>query len=89
MSVSRTLIQGETATNQAVDLTNLNKAVKTAKREEIDTFSSQSIHSQTKILLLRKYMHVMTQSLKRGDGPHLPHELSVVNTYTEVISGSK
>ena len=34
-------------------------------------------------------MHVMTQSLKGGDGPHLPHGLSVVNTYPEVISGSK
>ena len=34
-------------------------------------------------------MHVMTQSLKGGDGPHLPHGLSVVNMYTEVISRSK
>ena len=31
----------------------------------------------------------MTQSLKGGDGSHLPHRLSVVNTYTKVISGSK
>ena len=34
-------------------------------------------------------MYVMTQSLKGGDGPHLSHGLSVVNTYTEVISGSR
>ena len=34
-------------------------------------------------------MHVMTLSLKGGDGPHLPHGLSVVNTYTEVTSASK
>ena len=34
-------------------------------------------------------MHVMIQSLKGGDGPHLPHGLRVANTYTEVISGSK
>ena len=34
-------------------------------------------------------MHVMTQALKGGDGPHLPHGLSVVNMYTKVISGSK
>ena len=27
--------------------------------------------------------------MKRGDGPHLCHGLSVVNTYTKVISGSK
>ena len=34
-------------------------------------------------------MHVMTQSLKGSDGPHLPHGLSVVNTYTKVTSRSK
>ena len=34
-------------------------------------------------------MYVMTQSLRGGDGPHLPHDLCVVNTYTEVISGSR
>ena len=42
-----------------------------------------------KTLLLGNNMHVITQSLKGGDGPHLPHGLSVVNMYTEVISGSK
>ena len=31
----------------------------------------------------------MTQSLKGGDGPHLPHGLNVVNMYTKVISGNK
>ena len=31
----------------------------------------------------------MTQPLKGGDGPHLPHGLSVVNMYIKVISGSK
>ena len=31
----------------------------------------------------------MTQTLRGGDGPHLPHGLSVVNTYTEVTTGSK
>ena len=31
----------------------------------------------------------MTQSLKGGDGPHLPPSLSVLNMYTKVISGSK
>ena len=34
-------------------------------------------------------MYVMTQVLKEGDGPHLPHSLSVVNTYIEAILGSK
>ena len=34
-------------------------------------------------------MHVMTQALKGGNGPHFPHGLSVVNKYTKVISRSK
>ena len=40
-------------------------------------------------LLLGNNMHVMAQSLKGSDGPHLPPGLSVVNTYTKVIYGSK
>ena len=59
------------------------------KREEVDAFSSKIIHSHTETLLLGNKMYVMTQSLKGGDGPHLPHSLGVVNTYTEVISGSE
>ena len=42
-----------------------------------------------KSMLLGNNMHVMTQSLKGVDGPHLPCGLSVVNMYTEVTSGSK
>ena len=38
---------------------------------------------------LGRNIHVMTQSLKGDDGPHLHHGLSVVNTYTKLISGSK
>ena len=34
-------------------------------------------------------MYVMAQTLKGGDGPHLPHRLSVMNTYTELTAGSK
>ena len=89
MSASRTLIQRETAANQTVDLTNLNEAVKMTKREEVDAFLSKIIHSRIKALLLANNMDVMTQSLKGGDGPHLLLGLSGVNTYTEVISGSK
>ena len=40
-------------------------------------------------MLLGNSMHVMTQAQKGGDGPHLPHGLSVVNMYTKMISGSK
>ena len=82
------LVQNEAAANQTVDLTNLNEAVKTTKKE-IDAFSSKIIHCQMKTMLLGNNMHVMTQSLKGVDGPHLPHSLSVVNMYTEVTSGSK
>ena len=82
-------IQRETVANQTVDLTDLNKVVKTTKKEEVDTFLSKIIQGQTKTLLLGNNMHIMTQSLKEDDGPHLPHGLSVVNMYTEVISGSK
>ena len=31
----------------------------------------------------------MMQTLKGGDGPHLPHGLCVMNTYTQVITGSR
>ena len=34
-------------------------------------------------------MHKMMQTLKRADGPCLPHILSVMNTYTKVTTGSK
>ena len=82
-------IQKETVTNQAVDPADLNEVVKTTKKEEVDTFLSKVMHGQMKTLLLGNNMHVMTQSLKGGDGPHLPHGLTVVNTYTKIISGSK
>ena len=53
-------------------------------KKEIDVFLPKIIHSQMKTMLLGHNMHVMTQSLKRVDGPHLPHGLSVVYTYTKV-----
>ena len=34
-------------------------------------------------------MHAITQTLKGSNGPHLHYGLSVMNTYTEVISRSK
>ena len=34
-------------------------------------------------------MHVMTQTLRGGSGPHLPYWWSVVNTYTKVTLESK
>ena len=65
------------------------KGGKKTKKEEIDAFSSKLICHWMKTMLLENTMHVMTQALRGGDGPHLPLGLSVVNMYTKVISGSK
>ena len=59
------------------------------KKEQIDTLSCKIIHRQIKTMLLRNNMHVMMQTLMGGDGPHLPHGWSVVNTCTKVISRGK
>ena len=80
------LIKGEVTMHKTVDLTDLKEAVKTTKKEEIDTFSSKIIHSQMKTMLQRNNMHVIAQALKGVDGPHLPHGLNMVNIYTKVIS---
>ena len=69
-------------------LTNLNKAVKMIKTEEIEAFLSKIIHVQTKIICLVSNMHMMMQALKGGDGPCLPHCLSVMNTYTKIATGA-
>ena len=82
-------VKKEAIMHQTMDLINLEEAVKMTKKEEIDAFSSKSIHGQIKTMLLGNNVHVMTQSLNGGDGPHLPHGLTVVKAYTEVISGSK
>ena len=82
-------VHSKASANQTVDLTNLYKVVKTIMEEEIDTFSSKIIHGQTKTMLLGNNMQVMMQSLKGSDGPHLPHGLSVVNTYTKVTTRGK
>ena len=81
-------VQVETSMHQTVDLADLKDVVKMTKKEEVDAFSSKIIYGQMKIMLPGNNMHVMTQSLKGGDGPHLPHSLSVVNMYTGMISGS-
>ena len=39
-----------------------------------------------KNVLFRNNMHMMTQVLRDGDRPHLPHNLSVVNTYTKMMT---
>ena len=86
---ARLSIQRKTVANQTVDPTDLNKVVKMTKKEERNAFSSKIVQGQMKTLLLGNNLVVMTQFLKGDDGPHLSHGLSVVNTYTRVISGSK
>ena len=34
-------------------------------------------------------MYVMNQDLEEGNGSHLPHGLNILNTYTEMTTGSK
>ena len=82
-------VKGKATMHQRGDPTDLKEAVKMTKKEEMDAFLSNIIHSQMKTMLLGNNMYVMIQSLKGGDGPPLASGLSVVNTYTEVISGSK
>ena len=66
------LIKKEATMHETVDLTDLKEVVNVTKKEEIDAFSSKFTHSQIKTMLLGNNMHVMTQSLGVGDGPHLP-----------------
>ena len=82
-------IKREVTMHLTVDHSNLKEVVKTTKREKVDASSCKVIHGQMKTMLLRNNMNVKTQVLKGGDGPHLPHDLSVMNVYTKVISGSK
>ena len=82
-------VEKGTAMNQTRDPTDLNEAVKIIKKEEIDAFSSRIIHSWTKTMFLGSNMYMMMQTLEEGDGPCLPHGLSVLNTYTEMATGSK
>ena len=88
MLASRTFNQGGVTIHQIVDLNDLKEAVKNDKEGRGRCFFVQNNTWQMKTILLRNNMHVMTQALKGGDGPHLPHSLSVVNMYTEAISGS-
>ena len=82
-------IESETDANHTRNPTDWNGAVNMTKKEEIDAFSSKIMHTQTKTLFLGSNIHVMIQVLKEGDGSHLPHGLSLMNTYTKMATGSK
>ena len=59
------------------------------KKEEIDAFPSKITHTQTKTMFLGSNMHVMMQTLEERDGSCLPHGLNIMNTYTDMATGSK
>ena len=82
-------VESTEAANQTMDLTDLNEAVKTMRKEEIDAFSSKIIHAWMKTMFLGSNMCVMMQTLKEDDGSCLPHGLSVMNTFTKITTGSK
>ena len=82
-------IESEAAVNHTMDLTDLNKAVKMTKKEEIDAFSSNIMHAWAKTVFLGSNMHMMTQTPEEGNGFHLPHWVSVMNTYTKMVTGCK
>ena len=89
MSLSRALHWVWNSCELTMDLTNLNKAIKMTKKEEIDALSSKIIHAQTKTMFLGSNMHVMMQALEEGGSSHLPHGLSIMNTYTKMATWSK
>ena len=67
----------------------MNEAVKTIKWEEIEAFSSKIVHGHMKIVLWGNSMYRVTQVPEKGEEPCLPHNLSVVNAYTEMTTGSR
>ena len=82
-------IKRETGMNWTRELTDLNEAVKMTKKEEIDAFSSEIIHTWAKAMFLGSNMHMMMIQTLEGDGPYLLHRLSIMNTYTEMATGTK
>ena len=81
--------KNSTTTSPIPYLTDLIKAMKTTKWEEIEAFSSKIIHGHTRIVLQDNNMSVMTQAPEKGKEACLPHDLSVANTYSEMTMESK
>ena len=82
-------LKNDTNASQTPGQTDLNEVVKTMKWEEIEAFSSKIVHGHTKTVLLGKNIYVMMQAPEKGKEPSLPHGPSVVNTYTEMTTGSR
>ena len=82
-------VKSNVTASQTLGLTEMRKAVKMMKREEIDAFLSKVIHGQTNTMSLGNNIYVMTQAPEEEEEPCLPHGMSMVNTYTEMTTGSK
>ena len=59
------------------------------KLESIEASLSKIAHGCTKMVLLGNNMYIMTQAPEKGEEPCLPHGLHVVNTCTELTTGSR
>ena len=59
------------------------------KQEEIEAFSSKTVHGHTKTVLLGNNMYIITHAPEKGEEPYLPHGLNVANTYTKMATGSR
>ena len=72
-----------------MDQNDLNEAVKTTKREEIDAFHQRS-YTRKQSMFLGSNMHVRMQTLEEEeDGNCFPPSLSIMNTYTEMSMGNE
>ena len=80
-------LKEETAMHQTVDQTDLAGGSQNDKKGRGRCFFIQNNTWPNEKPVPQNNMNVMTQFLKGDDGHHLPHGLSVVNTYTKVISG--
>ena len=65
-------LKNDRTTTPIPDPTNLNKAVKMMKQEEIEAFSSQIVHGQKKTVLQGNNMYIMTQASEKGEEPSCP-----------------
>ena len=82
-------LKDDTTASQTSGPTDLNEFLKTMKQEEIKAFSSKIVHGHTKMVLLGNNLYIMTQAPGKREEPCLLHGLSMVNTYTEMTTGSR
>ena len=82
-------LKNDTTASQTPGPTDLHEAVKIMKWEEIDTFVSKIVHGHMKTVLLCNNIYIMTHAPEKGEETCLLHGLSMVDTYTEMTTGSR